>query len=158
MKVSLILMLSWYADKYQRRMREMNLGFRSYWNNLLLPTFIMIGAIGAVAAGKHLSGVLIIGAITFFMLIAAGSNLKWLFGTYFPGAILLILAYVYMNPYALKRRKAFTLSVREDCSAWDWATADRNTATSRRLIRTSSSRYGARNGALSERRGLSFCL
>ena len=108
MKVSLILMLSWYADKYQRRMQELNLGFRSYWNNLLLPTFIMLGAIGAVGVGKHLSGVMIIGAITFFMMIAAGANLKWLFGTYIPGAILLVLGYVALNPYALKRITTFT--------------------------------------------------
>ena len=34
MKVSLVLMLAWYADKYQRQMKELNLGGTSYLYNI----------------------------------------------------------------------------------------------------------------------------
>lgn len=108
MKVSLVLMLSWYADRYKKQMKELNLGFQSYLYNVGIPLIILAGGAFFVLIGKHLSGTIIIGAIAVFMMIIAGCNLKWLFGTLVPGGGAVIAIFLATNPYALKRITTFT--------------------------------------------------
>lgn len=108
MKISLVLMLAWYADRYQRQMKELNLGFTSYKYNIIYPCLILGGACIFVLIGKHLSGTIIIGVIGFFMMIVAGCRIKWLLATGVPIGGAVIGVFLALNPYALKRITTFT--------------------------------------------------
>lgn len=108
MKISLVLLLAWYVDKYEKRMKRLDLGLQSIWWNTWLPCIILGGACLLVLIGKHLSGTIIVGCIGLFMLIIAGCNMKWLFGSLIPAGGLAIGAFLMMNPYALKRITTFT--------------------------------------------------
>ena len=108
MKVSLVLMLAWYADKYRRQMKELNLGGTSYLYNIGFPVLILGGDAGFVLIGKHLSGTIIIGAIAFFMMIIAGCKITWLLETLIPVGAAGIGLFLLKNPYALKRITTFT--------------------------------------------------
>lgn len=133
MKVSLVLMLAWYADKYQKQMKELNLGFTSYKYNILYPLIILGGACIFVLIGKHLSGTIIIGAIGFFMLIVAGCKIKWLLATGLPIGGAVIGIFLALNPYALKRITTFT---------------DENADTLSDLYQTTQSLYAIGSGGL----------
>ena len=108
MKISLVLILAWYVDRYEKRMKRLDLGFESLWWNTWLPCVILGGACVLVLIGKHLSGTIIVGCIGLFMLIVAGCNLKWLFGSLVPAGIVAIGGFLALNPYALKRITTFT--------------------------------------------------
>ncbi len=107
MKIGLILMLAWYAEKYEDKMKDLSRGIYSYGWNTGFPLLILFIACGLVIAGKHLSGTLILGAIGFFMLVVAGSRLLWLLETLIPIGIVVVGGYLLMNPYALKRITSF---------------------------------------------------
>ncbi len=108
MKIGLILMLAWYAEKYEDRMKDLSRGLHSYGWNTFFPLVIMGIACGLVMVGKHLSGTLILGAIGFFTLVVAGSRLLWLLETLIPVGVVAVGGYLLMNPYALKRITSFT--------------------------------------------------
>ena len=133
MKVSLVLMLAWYADKYQRQMKELNLGGTSYLYNIGFPVLILGGAAGFVLIGKHLSGTIIIGAIAFFMMIIAGCKITWLLETLIPVGAAGIGLFLLKNPYALKRITTFT---------------DENADTLDELYQTTQSLYAIGSGGL----------
>lgn len=133
MKVSLVLMLAWYADRYKKQMKELNLGFQSYLYNVGIPVVILGGAAGFVLIGKHLSGTIIIGAIAVFMMIIAGCKILWLIETLVPIGIVFIGGFLIMNPYALKRITTFT---------------DENADTLAELYQTTQSLYAIGSGGL----------
>ncbi len=108
MKISLIFMLAWYAEKYESQMKDISKGLTSYKWNILYPCIILGVACILVLIGKHLSGTIIVGAIGFFMLIVAGCRLRWLFATIVPVAFCVGITYLYRNPYAWKRITSFT--------------------------------------------------
>ncbi|MGN1409279.1 MAG: FtsW/RodA/SpoVE family cell cycle protein [Eubacteriales bacterium] len=108
MKISLVLMLAWYADRYEKQMKELKLGFTSYKYNIIYPCLILGGACIFVLIGKHLSGTIIIGVIGFFMMIVAGCRILWLLETVIPIGGAVIGLFLAMNPYALKRITTFT--------------------------------------------------
>ena len=106
MKFSLILMLAWYADKYERRIKEINLGGTSYLYNTFIPFVIIGGACIFVLLGKHLSGFLIILVIGVAAMIVVGSKLKWMVATT-PPFIIAGVIYLLKHQYALKRILSF---------------------------------------------------
>ncbi len=108
MKVSVILMLAWYADKFGSRTSELDDKKTRYRWEILYPCLILGGACGLVMIGKHLSGTIIVGLIGLAMLIIGGTRLTWLFGTLLPAGALAIGAYLIVNPYAFKRITTFT--------------------------------------------------
>lgn len=133
MKISLILMLAWYADKYEKQMKDLSQGLTSYKWNILFPCLILGGACALVLVGKHLSGTIIVGAIGFFMLIVAGCKISWLLETIIPVGAAAILAFLAANPYALKRITTFT---------------DENADTLDELWQTTQSIYAIGSGGL----------
>ncbi len=108
MKISLVLALAWYVNKYEESMKRTDLGLISYKYNIIYPCLILAGACGPVLIGKHLSGTIIIGAIGFFMMIIAGCKLKWLLATGIPIGGAVVGIFLALNPYALKRITTFT--------------------------------------------------
>lgn len=106
MKVSIILMLAWYAEKYADRMKDISKGFYSYRWNTLWPCLILGGACILVLAGRHLSGTIIVGLIGVLMLIVAGSRIRWLL-TLVPFVALIIGVFLSLFPYAMERLTSF---------------------------------------------------
>lgn len=133
MKISLILMLAWYAENYEKQMKDLTKGLQSYKWNILLPCMILGVACLLVLIGKHLSGTIIVGLIGFFLLIVAGCKLSWLFGTIIPAGVAAILIFLAANPYALKRITTFT---------------DENANTLDELWQTTQSIYAIGSGGL----------
>ncbi|MBQ4354994.1 MAG: cell division protein FtsW [Clostridia bacterium] len=103
MKISLVLMLAWYAEKAGKRMHELDRGVFSYWWNTIVPCLILGPACVLVLIGKHLSGTIIVGLIGYFTLLIAGSKFWWLTGTIFPFAAGGLALFLEKNAYALKR-------------------------------------------------------
>ena len=109
MKLAIILMIAWYFDKYEKQMNNSRVPFgEQYKWNTIYPILILGAACGLVLIGKHLSGTIIVGMIGLLMLIVGGCNLKWLFATGIPLAVLAIGGFLALNPYALKRITTFT--------------------------------------------------
>ena len=107
MKVGVIMLIAWYADRYGHKMRDLDSGLKSLWWNTLIPDLIVGGACILVLAGKHLSGTIIVGLIGVFLLIVAGCKGSWLFKTITPVAVVAISYYFIENPYALSRLLTF---------------------------------------------------
>ncbi len=107
MKFSMILMMAWYADKYDRRMKEIHLGFESYCYNTFIPFLILFGACIFVVLGKHLSGTAIIAVIGGMMMLVAGYKAGWSIATLVPCAVGGIGFYLIRHPYALRRLTSF---------------------------------------------------
>ena len=108
MKVSLVMMLAWYIDKYQRKMKD-DLGFK---HNLLYNTVYPFAIIGAacvlVLLEKHLSGTAILGILGLAVMLVGGCRLAY---TLIPAVVcggLAVVAFLIANPYALKRITTFT--------------------------------------------------
>ena len=108
MKISLVLMIAWYAEKYEKQMKDLGRGKESYKWNIIYPCIILGMACVLVLIGKHLSGTIIVGCIGFLMLILAGCKLSWLLCTVLPVAAGAIGIFLALNPYALKRITTFT--------------------------------------------------
>ena len=109
MKISMVLMLAWYASKYETKMKELDFKWVSYgWNTGRPFFFILLLGCGLIAIGKHLSGTIIVAGIGFLMLLVAGSKISWLLLTALPTGIVGIVGYLILNPYALKRITTFT--------------------------------------------------
>lgn len=108
MKVALVLMIAWYVDKYEARMKDTGPGLYGFKWNIFYPCLILGIACVLVLLGKHLSGTIIVGCIGFFMLIVAGCRLSWLLCTVLPIGVLAIGGFLALNPYALKRITSFT--------------------------------------------------
>ena len=108
MKLSMVLALAWYADKYEDRMKELDFGWVSYRWNTLYPLFILGTGCVLVLVGKHLSGTIIVGGIGFLLLLVAGCKKSWVFGTAVPAGVAAVGLFLVANPYALKRITTFT--------------------------------------------------
>lgn len=108
MKVSIILTLAWYMDKYEEKMADQRLGRGRYWWNTFFPLAILGCACLLVLVGKHLSGTVIVGLIGFSMLVVGGCKMSWLLKTAIPVGIVAVSAFLLMNSYALERITTFT--------------------------------------------------
>ncbi len=107
MKVALILMIAWYAERRSREMHDLGRGAVSLWWNTLVPDLIVGAACLLVLVGKHLSGTIIVGAIGLSLLVVAGCKLTWLLETILPAAALAIAVFLVNNSYALERITSF---------------------------------------------------
>ncbi len=104
MKVGVIFLLAWYADKYEEKMNDITLNlWPQYRYNVLYPVMILGIAAILVLSGKHLSGFAITAAIGGLMMIVSTRRVKWLIFTALPAALVLGIGYLLKNPYALLR-------------------------------------------------------
>ncbi len=108
MKVSMIMILSWYLGNYEKQIKQQTFCFENYKYNIIFPFLIMGIGCGAVLVGKHLSGTIIIGLIAVAMLIVGGCKIKWIFATGLPIGAAVVGVFLALNPYALKRITTFT--------------------------------------------------
>ncbi len=108
MKVSMILILSWYLGNYEKQIKQQSFCGENYKYNIVYPFLIMGIGCGAVLFGKHLSGTIIIGLIAVAMLIVGGCKMKWIFATGLPIGSVIVGVFLALNPYALKRITTFT--------------------------------------------------
>lgn len=108
MKVSLVLMLAWYIDKYQAKIRERRSLSGTFKYNVLYP-FILVGiACVLVLLEKHLSGTIIIGVIGIAVMIVGGCHAGYTLATSAIGGSAAAVVFILLNPYALKRITTFT--------------------------------------------------
>ena len=133
MKISLVLILAWYADKYETKMKELDFGWLSFRWNTLYPFLILGFACFLVLIGKHLSGTIIVGMIGFFVLIVAGCKKLWLAASCASVGIPAVVLFLIRNPYAWRRITTF---------------ADENADKLDELYQTTQSLYAIGNGGL----------
>lgn len=103
MKVSMALTLAWYAEKYEDKMQVNEFTWENYRWNTLYPLLILGSGCVLVLVGKHLSGTIIVAGIGGLLLIVAGCRKKWIFATAIPAGVVMIGAFLALNPYALER-------------------------------------------------------
>ncbi len=108
MKVSLVLLLAWYIDRYQKKMREENGFVQTYKYNVLYPMIPLGVACLLVLLEKHLSGTAIIGIVGISVMLVGGCNKLYTILTTVIAGGLAGGAFILMNPYALKRITTFT--------------------------------------------------
>ncbi len=107
MKVSLILMIAWYAERKADKMKDLSKGVESFWWNTVVPDIIVGVACALVLFGKHLSGTIIVGAIGVALLVVAGCKIAWLLETILPAGAIAIAWFLVNNEYALERITSF---------------------------------------------------
>ena len=114
-KLTLVMMLAWYYSKYSHRLREDNryFGGRHLLYNTLLPGAIIAAICGLVMLQKHLSGIIILGAIGVIVMFLAGSDgrhLLTLMGVAVVGVSCLAIFTdytkrridIFLDPYAMR--------------------------------------------------------
>lgn len=122
MKVSLVMMLAWYIDKYQKKIKE-RLDFkRTFLYNAVYPLSFLGLACGLVILEKHLSGTAIIGIIGISVILVGGCHIGYALSTSAVAGVAAAAAFIAMNPYALKRLTTFT-SDEVDTLNEGWQTA-----------------------------------
>ena len=122
MKVSLVMMLAWYIDKYQKKIKE-RLDFkRTFLYNAVYPLSFLGLACGLVILEKHLSGTAIIGIIGISVILVGGCHIGYALSTSAIAGVAAAAAFIAMNPYALKRLTTFT-SDEVDTLNEGWQTA-----------------------------------
>jgi len=105
MKISMILLLAWYCEKYESEIMTPipHVGKRSIKYNVVIPLLICGFGCGFIMIGRHLSGTIITGMIAIFMLIVGGIHMKSFLTAAVPigaGAVGLFLV---LFPYARER-------------------------------------------------------
>ncbi len=122
MKVSLVLILAWYIDKYQKKMKERI----SVWHTIKYNTFYPLVFVGVACAlillEKHLSGTFITGVIGLAVMLVGGCHMGYSLGLSAGAGALAAGAFIALNPYALARLTTFT-SENVDTLDEGWQTA-----------------------------------
>ena len=107
MKVALVLMLAWYIDKYQKKIKERNGFWETYKYNTIYP-FVFIGiACGLVLLERHLSGTAIIGIIGLSVMLVGGCHFRMSTITTAIVGVIGAGGFLMLNPYALARITTF---------------------------------------------------
>lgn len=108
MKVALVIILAWYIDRYNEKIKARN-GFKETFKYNTLFPFVYVGiACGLVMAERHLSGTVIIGVIGLSVMLVGGCHIGYsLAATGIVGAAA-VGGFLLLNPYALKRILTFT--------------------------------------------------
>ena len=114
MKLGIILMLSWYLDKYYDKKKN-------FLFEIIIPGLILFGACGLVLLEKHLSGTVIIAAIGLFVLFVSGINIKRMAISYGLTGLVGAIAFLLTNSYAMKRIESF-LNPNADVLSDKWQT------------------------------------
>jgi len=108
MKVALVLILAWYIDKYQDKMKKRTSFLETYKYNTLYPAVFVGVACVLVLLEKHLSGTVILGVIGLSVMIIGGCHLWYTLGSALVGGGVAVILFLIANPYALKRITTFT--------------------------------------------------
>lgn len=103
-KLTLVMMLAWYYSKYSHKLHESN---RYFGGSHLLYNTVLPGAIIAVICGlvmlqKHLSGIIILGAIGVILMFLAGSDGRHLL-TLMGGAVVGVSCIAIFTDYTKRR-------------------------------------------------------
>ena len=114
MKLGIILMLSWWADKHKNERKN-------FVKEILVPGIILFGACGLVLLEKHLSGTLILAFIGLSILFISGTNIKKMALTYGVTGVLGAISFLLTNEYAMKRIESF-LNPNADVLSDKWQT------------------------------------
>ncbi len=107
MKVALVMMLSWYLDKYRDRVTDRLERKNAMLYGALYPCILVGLACVLVLLEKHLSGTVILGLIGMFVLLVGGVHLGWTGAMVGVGGAAAVTAFLAMNPYALERLQTF---------------------------------------------------
>ncbi|MBQ6788918.1 MAG: FtsW/RodA/SpoVE family cell cycle protein [Clostridia bacterium] len=108
MKVSMVMMLAWYIDKYQHKMKE-DLEFKyKLLYNTVWPFLIIGAAAGLVLLEKHLSGTAILGILGLAVMLVGGCRVAYTLIPAIVGGGAAAGLFLLLNPYALKRITTFT--------------------------------------------------
>lgn len=108
MKFALVLILAWYIDKYQKKMKERNGLVNTYLINTLFPMVFVGIACVLIMLEKHLSGTVIVGVIGVAVMLIGGCHFLFTSVTTLIAGIGAAVVYLISNPYALKRITTFT--------------------------------------------------
>ena len=108
MKVSLVLILAWYIDKYRDKMKKCTAFWETYKYGTLFPALFVGVACGLVILEKHLSGTVILGVLGLAVMIVGGCHLWYTLATALAGGTAAVAVFLMANPYALKRITTFT--------------------------------------------------
>lgn len=105
MKISMILLLAWYTEKYEKEITTPlpDVGKRSIKYNIVWPLIICIVGCGFILLGRHLSGTIITALIAFFMLIIGGIEMKGFLTAAIPLAGSAVGLFLIAFPYARQR-------------------------------------------------------
>ena len=104
MKIGIILMLSAYIGKYAEYIRGGTGSAKlRFLYGTLYPAFIIFPVLGLVLLEKHLSGTIILFMISMVVLFLGGTSIFMTGAFYGTSGIAAAIAYLMMNPYALKR-------------------------------------------------------
>ncbi len=114
MKLGIILMLSWWADKHKNERKN-------FVKEILVPGIILFGACSLVLLEKHLSGTLILAFIGLSILFISGTNIKKMALTYGVTGVLGAIFFLLTNEYAMKRIESF-LNPNADVLSDKWQT------------------------------------
>ena len=100
MKLGVILMLSWYSDKFKEMKQNM-------LTEIIVPGVILLFACGLVMLEKHLSGTIILAMIGASVLFLSGVNIAKMIITYGGCGVIGGGIFLLTNSYALKRIESF---------------------------------------------------
>ncbi len=114
MKLGIIIMLSWYIDKFSEKKKTII-------NEIILPGLILFGACALVLLEKHLSGTIILALIGISILFIAGTSIKRMGLIYGTTAIAGGAVFLLTNSYAMKRIESF-LNPNADVLSDKWQT------------------------------------
>ena len=107
MKVALVMMLAWYLDKYQHVVTDCTDKKQRFLRGTLIPCAFVGVACGLVMLEKHLSGMIIMGAIGLCVMFIGGVHPGWMMSVAGVGGLGAIAAFLAANPYAWKRITSF---------------------------------------------------
>ncbi|MCD8002665.1 MAG: putative lipid II flippase FtsW [Clostridia bacterium] len=103
MKFGLVLLLSWYIDKFAEYIgKGAPLRLRILYG-VIYPAFIIFVPCGLVLLEKHLSGTIILFAIGIIVLFIGGASVPLIAGIYGSVCTAAVAVYLSLNSYALQR-------------------------------------------------------
>lgn len=108
MKLSLVMMLAWYIEKYRDKINNKSNNRESFFHGVLVPGVFIAAACGLVLLEKHLSGTLIIVAIGMVVVFIGTSRPITAMVTYAIAGLGAGAVFLLTNSYAMERITAFT--------------------------------------------------
>lgn len=91
MKFGLAIMLAWYFDRYQKRIRDHENFWRASAFGVFFPYVIVGLTCFLIVLEKHLSGTVIMFMIGTVIIFAGGAVKRWIFGIFGAGGVALLL-------------------------------------------------------------------
>ncbi len=101
-KLALVLSLARFLSTHEKKVHATHRFGGDFKYGVLYPGMMIAGVVVLVALEKHISGILIIGAVGIAVMFLGGTRLRWLFGI---GGILIFAAcmLIILFPYAFAR-------------------------------------------------------